>query len=149
MVAGSSRIELDFRLVPPMTKEEANQLVEEAVKEGCVNVEGTSTTIKHYGWERPPMETAYNSPLIDYFDEAYSAITGLKLEKSGFPAYTDVSMIGLKTGNRDLVVFGPGHLNQAHAVDEYVEIEQIDLCTKVLIELVQSLQTSPVKIDKG
>lgn len=137
MVAGSCRMELDFRLVPPMTAEEANELMKEAVREGCNEVEGTSATIEHYGWERPPIETSPNSQLIDSFHQASLNITGSKLQESGFPAYTDASMIGLKTGNRDLVVFGPGHLDQAHAIDEYVEIAQIDLCLEVLRGVVQ------------
>ena len=139
MVAGSCRLELDFRLVPPMTKEEANELMKEAVLEGCKEVEGTRATIEHFGWERPPIETSKNSPLRNSFHQAYSNVTGTKLKESGFPAYTDVSMIGLKIGNRDLVVFGPGHLDQAHAIDEYVEIEQIDLCLDVLTEVVKTL----------
>jgi len=137
MVAGSCRFELDFRLVPPMTKEEANQLVKEAVLQGCNQVEATSATIEHYGWERPPIETSNDSSLIDFFHAAYSDVTGFRIQESGFPAYTDVSMIGLKTGNRDLVVFGPGHLDQAHAIDEYVDIAQIDLCVQVLTEVVK------------
>ncbi|MCL7745663.1 M20 family metallopeptidase [Halalkalibacter alkaliphilus] len=142
MVAGSCRMELDFRLVPPMTKEEANQLVADAVQQGCAKVKGTKARTEHYGWERPPVETGDHSPLIDCFNKAYSNVTGTELQQSGFPAYTDVSMIGLKTGNRNLVVFGPGHLDQAHAIDEYVEVEQIDLCTKVLIETAKTLEVS-------
>lgn len=137
MVAGSCRMELDFRLVPPMSKEEANSIVKEAVQEGCSHVNGTKAKINHYGWERPPLETSPDSILIRSVREAYYEVNGTQLEESGFPAYTDVSMLGLKTGNRDLVVFGPGHLDQAHAIDEFVQISQIDLCTKVLIEIAQ------------
>jgi succinyl-diaminopimelate desuccinylase len=137
MVAGSCRMEIDFRLVPPMTKEEANEIVSSAVEEGCANVSGTHGIVKHYGWERPPIETDLNSPLIPSFEKAYTNVTGKQLEKTGFPAYTDSSMIGLRTGNRHIVVFGPGHLDQAHAIDEYVEVDQIDLCMEVLREMVE------------
>ncbi|WP_068676771.1 M20 family metallopeptidase [Oceanobacillus sp. Castelsardo] len=143
MVAGSCRMEIDFRLVPPMTKEEANQIVSSAVEEGCANVKGTHATVNHYGWERPPIETDLNNPLIPSFEKAYTKVTRKELKKTGFPAYTDASMIGLRTGNRNIVVFGPGHLDQAHAIDEYVEVEQIDLCTKVLLEMVKSFVSEP------
>lgn len=136
MVAGSCRIEVDFRLAPPLTKEEANPIVTSAVEEGCANVKGTQAKVQHYGWERPPIETDLNCPLIAPFEKAYLKVTGKELEKTGFPAYTDASMIGLRTGNRNILVFGPGHLDQAHVIDEFVEIAQIDLCTEVLTEMV-------------
>ncbi|UCZ51916.1 M20 family metallopeptidase [Bacillus shivajii] len=139
MVAGACRLELDFRLVPPMTKEEANNIIAEAVREGCAEVAGTSANVEHYGWERPPVETDADSLLINHFHNSYLSVTGRELQETGFPAYTDVSMIGLKTGNRNLVVFGPGHLDQAHAIDEFVELSQIDLCTNVLIDVAQSV----------
>lgn len=137
MVAGSCRVELDFRLVPPMTKEEANRIVQEAAQEGCRVVDGTSVQINHYGHERPPLETEENSVLIEMIKEAFFEVEGKDIEVSGFPAYTDASMIALKTGNRNVAVFGPGHLNEAHAVDEFVEIEQIDRCKDVLVKLMQ------------
>ncbi len=137
MVAGSCRIELDFRLVPPMTNDEADRLVEEAAEKSSANVDGTSVQINHYGWARPPLETKTNSVLSALLKEAFLEVEGTELVETGFPAYTDVSMIGLKTGNRDLVVFGPGHLNEAHAIDEFVSVDQIDRCTEVLIKVAQ------------
>ncbi|MBB6450060.1 succinyl-diaminopimelate desuccinylase [Geomicrobium halophilum] len=138
MVTGSVRIELDFRLVPPMTKEEANDIVREAVKQGCREVTGTSAEVKHYGWERPPLESSPDTPLIQATEKGYMEVMGEDIKNSGFPAYTDVSMIGLKTGNRNLIVFGPGHLDQAHAIDEFVDIQQIEQCTNVLFKVVQN-----------
>jgi succinyl-diaminopimelate desuccinylase len=139
MVAESCRVELDFRLVPPMIKDEANQLVKEAAEEGSASVPGTSVSVKHYGWERPPLITPKESAFVQMFKQAYEDVTGTKIEESGFPAYTDVAIIGLNTGNNNLIVFGPGHLNQAHAVDEFVEIDQIDICTKVLIQFIMQI----------
>ncbi|MBM7702741.1 M20 family metallopeptidase [Metabacillus iocasae] len=137
MVAGSCRAELDFRLVPPMTKEEANQLVEQAIQEGCECVKGTSGSVRHLGWQRPPLRTSSDSMLRNMFRTAYERVVKEPLEESGFPAYTDVTMIGLETTNHHFVVFGPGHLDQAHATDEFVEIEQIEKCVDILLEVVQ------------
>lgn len=137
IVAGSCRVELDFRLVPPMTKEEANEIVLEAINEGCNEVDGTQARMNHYGYERPPIETDPNSPLISMMKDAFYEVEGKDIELSGFPAYTDVSIIALKTGNKNIVVFGPGHLNEAHSVDEFIHIDQIDRCKDVLVKLVQ------------
>ncbi|KMJ55464.1 hypothetical protein AB685_27090 [Bacillus sp. LL01] len=138
MVAGSCRVELDFRLVPPMTKEEANTIINQCVKEGCEQVTGTKAVIKHYGWQRPPIETDIASPLVKMMGSTYEKVVGEEIKESGFPAYTDVSMISLRTGNKDFIVFGPGDLDQAHAVDEFVDIHQLDVCTDVLFELARS-----------
>ncbi|MED1599853.1 M20 family metallopeptidase [Alkalihalophilus marmarensis] len=138
MVAGSCRVELDFRLVPPMTKEEANAIMKACVREGCESVPGTKALIKHYGWQRPPIETDADSPLVKMLAQSYEKVKDERIKETGFPAYTDVSMISLRNGNKDIIVFGPGDLDQAHAVDEYVEIDQLEVCTEVLMELARS-----------
>ncbi|WP_110113863.1 M20 family metallopeptidase [Bacillus sp. CGMCC 1.16541] len=137
MVAGSCRVELDFRLVPPMTKEEANELVAQSIQEGCASVKGVRGSVQHLGWQRPPLLTSPESVLRSMFHEAYEQVVNEPLKESGFPAYTDVTMIGLETNNQNFVVFGPGHLDQAHAIDEFVEVEQIEKCVDILLEVVQ------------
>ncbi|GAK11493.1 M20 family metallopeptidase [Geomicrobium sp. JCM 19039] len=136
MVAGSVRLELDFRLVPPMSAEEADKLVHQSVSEGC-KVVGAGYSAEHYGYARPPIESNKEADVIGRLQTAYKRTLGSQMKEAGFPAYTDVSMIGLKTGMRDLIVFGPGNLEQAHAIDEYVEVDQIESCTEVLSSLMQ------------
>ena len=37
------------------------------------------------------------------------------------------------------VLFGPGHLRVAHAADEYVDLEDVEICASVLTHWVESL----------
>ena len=41
------------------------------------------------------------------------------------------------TGNPNCTVFGPGSTDVAHTADEYVEVEQLEVASRVLRELVQ------------
>ena len=56
-----------------------------------------------------------------------------------FPAYTDASVVQAMTGNPRCLVFGPGQLAQAHTIDEYVVVEQIEKSALVLDGVVQRL----------
>ncbi|EZH64560.1 hypothetical protein DH09_18685 [Bacillaceae bacterium JMAK1] len=137
MVAGSVRMELDFRLVAPMTQEEADELVDRSMKAACRKFKGASYTVNHYGYPRPPIDSNLESDLLERLEDACELTLKEEVSHTGFPAYTDASMIALKTGNRDLLVFGPANLEQAHRIDEYVEINQIEDCVNVLEEFMK------------
>jgi len=137
MVSGSVQFEIDFRLVPPMTQEEAEKIVEQSLKQGCARVTGSNFKIEQFGFARIPLESDENSNLLARIEHAYEASFQTDIGHSGFPAYTDVAMIGLKTGNKNIAVFGPGNLEQAHMIDEYVEVQQIIDCVTVLKKLIK------------
>ncbi|GAK08794.1 hypothetical protein JCM19038_2590 [Geomicrobium sp. JCM 19038] len=94
--------------------------------------------MNHYGYPRPPIDSTLESDLLERLEGAYETTLKESATHTGFPAYTDASMIALKTGNRDLLVFGPANLEQAHRIDEYVEVQQIEDCVNVLEEFMKT-----------
>ncbi|GAJ98573.1 M20 family metallopeptidase [Geomicrobium sp. JCM 19055] len=138
MVAGSVRMELDFRLVAPMTQEEADELVDRSLQTACRKFEGASYRVNHYGYPRPPIDSNLESDLLKRLESTYETTLKEAAIHTGFPAYTDASMIALKTGKRDLFVFGPANLEQAHRINEYVEVQQIEDCVNVLEEFMKT-----------
>jgi succinyl-diaminopimelate desuccinylase len=62
-------------------------------------------------------------------------VTGVPVQVSAFNGYTDTAVIAGKLGNRECMSYGPGDLEMAHKPNEYVRIEEIIRCEKVLTQL--------------
>lgn len=60
----------------------------------------------------------------------------------------DVVAFGTEAGlfqdlGSDVIVCGPGSIQQAHKPDEYLEIDQLDACTAMLLKLVDQISDGP------
>jgi acetylornithine deacetylase/succinyl-diaminopimelate desuccinylase family protein len=140
VVPPSCTVELDLRLVPPLTAEDVVMLVEAVVDETLVEFPGARSELQPLGVARPPVHADDDAPIVTRLRAAYEAVTGSALESGGadgHEAYTDASMIAALTGSASCTVFGPGSSDQAHAADEYVELSDIATVAHVLEELVE------------
>ena len=59
-----------------------------------------------------------------------AALSGVESLPEGAPWFSDAGP--LKACCRDLVVFGPGSIAQAHRADEYIELESLQLGADIL-----------------
>ena len=134
VVPAECKAEIDLRLIVPMTIADSKAVVEKAISEGIKRVPGSSATFKMLTIERPPIKAADDSPLVLSVAESVKKVTGKEPEFRGLPAYTDASIIAARTESPHCISFGPGHLAQAHTIDEYVPIEHIDLASDILTE---------------
>ncbi|HHY61202.1 MAG TPA: M20 family metallopeptidase [Clostridia bacterium] len=130
--------EVDLRATYPMTVEEADALIARALQEGVAQVPGATAGWQRLGLKRPPQKIPAGSPLLQSFQSAAQAVLG-RAETAGFPAYTDAAIIASLVGSPHCLTFGPGNLSQAHAVDEYVEVEQLPLAARVLAQAARLL----------
>jgi succinyl-diaminopimelate desuccinylase len=139
VVPPNCTMQLDLRLVPPMTVEDPLVLVQSVVDETLAEFSGASSELRPLGVARPPVRAAEDAHVVSRLRDAYQAVTGRALETGGadgHEAYTDASMIAALTGSTTCTVFGPGSSDQAHIADEYVGVEDIEVVTRVLEELV-------------
>jgi succinyl-diaminopimelate desuccinylase len=139
VVPPNCTMQLDLRLVPPMTVEDPLVLVQSVVDETLAEFPGASSELRPLGVARPPVRAAEDAHVVSRLRDAYQAVTGRALETGGadgHEAYTDASMIATLTGSATCTVFGPGSSDQAHTADEYVDVEDIEVVTRVLEELV-------------
>ncbi|MHB1131719.1 MAG: M20 family metallopeptidase [Chloroflexota bacterium] len=134
--------EIDTRLVPPMTTREAEQIVQEVVAEAAARVPGVRGQASTVTIDRPPVETGADSPLLGAFGRAFAEVVGRPVAHIGFPAYTDAAIAAAVTGNQNCVLFGPGHLREAHTVDEYVPVDEIGVAAAVLGRAAELLLTT-------
>lgn len=85
---------------------------------------------------REPWAAPDDCPLVARTAGALSDL-GLPTTRHTFPGTTDGSV--LRQADRRVVIVGPGRLEQAHAVDEFVEIDQL----VAACELYHRLMTAP------
>lgn len=71
--------------------------------------------------------------------EATCEVTGRSEVVTGFPAYTNASVMQARTGKRTALAFRPGHLAQAHTVDEYVPVSHIEQAKAIPERVVERL----------
>lgn len=134
IVSSECRAEIDLRIVVPMTIAKSKQIIEKAVNEGIKNVPGASATFRLFNNERPPIKAAEDSPLVAAVAESVKKVTNKDPEFKGLPGYTDASIIGARTGCPHCISFGPANMAQAHSIDEYAPIEQLNLAADILTE---------------
>ncbi len=80
----------------------------------------------------PPMETSIELPLVQQFLSAAK-----QSRPVGVDFFTDAGV--LAAAGIPSVVFGPGDIAQAHTVDEWVAVSQLERGTSILSRFLQSL----------
>ena len=85
------------------------------------------------------MEKHEDSPLLAALREADSSVTGRMPVTGPFPGYTDTAVIAGILGCENCMSYGPGSLSMAHKPDEFVPIEDIRRCERVMFRLAENL----------
>ena len=97
---------------------------------------GGKSLTKDRGEIFPPADVDPNHPGVKTLLECHKAVTGSETEVAMWPSVSDagwLSRAGIPT-----VIYGPGELTQAHAVNEYVRFEDVVKATKVLALMLMS-----------
>ncbi len=82
-----------------------------------------------------PFETFASSPLATSLGAAAQAATGRRPAPVGMLAWTDAhSFVDLAAS--EAVVFGPGHLRDAHRPDERVDLDEVVDCARTFCNLI-------------
>ncbi|PKM85483.1 MAG: hypothetical protein CVU86_01410 [Firmicutes bacterium HGW-Firmicutes-11] len=127
--------EIDFRVVPPMDARDANELVRKAVSRAITFVPNATVEIKNLGLERDPVETPSDAEVIQRITKSYTKVVGNPPVQDGYVAYTDAAVTSWILGNKNAVCFGPGNLEQAHSIDEWASVKEIELCSEIFIDM--------------
>lgn len=129
---------VDMRLVPPTDTKMAEEIVKQAIHKAEQTIVGVKGHYKITG-DRPYVEKDENSYLLHQLKQCADEVTGEDTKISFFPGYTDTAVIAGTLGNRNCMSYGPGNLEVAHKPDEWVAIEDIVRCEKVLKKLARTM----------
>jgi succinyl-diaminopimelate desuccinylase len=136
-VADQCTVRLDRRMVP----REDPQVVQrelEAVIAGLSLEPATAeiTEFQYSPWFESPLETTLGRTFL----ECSSAATGAPLEPIGYLPGSDAKHL-MDSTRGDIVIFGPGSYEVAHAFDEYVEITELETCHAVITQFLERCMT--------
>ena len=82
-----------------------------------------------------PFETPADAPLALALGSAMGSVTGSAPPATGMVAWTDAHNF-VDVGGSQAVVFGPGHLKDAHRPDEHVSVTDVVTCARALAALI-------------
>ena len=82
----------------------------------------------------PPKELDREHPLVEAVSEIAVQQGARDNKLVGFDTWADQVTL-MKDGGIPCVCFGPGSIQNAHAVDEFVPVEELELCTRVYADL--------------
>jgi acetylornithine deacetylase len=87
--------------------------------------------LEWWGGQFAPAATGLNAGIVRHARAAFEAVTGTQPEVRGMPYGADMRLLANEAGV-PTVLFGPGDVRRAHAPDEYVEIAELEVATKVV-----------------
>jgi acetylornithine deacetylase/succinyl-diaminopimelate desuccinylase-like protein len=120
-------IEIDRRTLPGETEqsvyEEINRILDKR-KLKVVNPRESR------GVPCPPLETNPELPVVLQFLKAAK-----RRKPKGVDYFTDASPIAM--GGTPAIVFGPGDIAQAHSADEWIDLNQLDQATAIVLRFLQ------------
>ena len=138
VVPNAARAEIDFRIVPPLTADTANQLIKRCADRAVSRIPGASVEVKNLGLQRSPVLLKEDAEIIRYLTKGYRKVIGKDPAHAGYVAYTDAAVVSLVTGNENAICFGPGSLEQGHTIDEWAFVEEVEKCAEIFFELAMS-----------
>jgi acetylornithine deacetylase len=83
-------------------------------------------------FKQPPSDVAKDAPIVAALSGALQQ-HGMSPQLSGMSAWTDAAL--LNEARIPAICFGPGDMGLAHAAEEYIQIEEIERATEILMAL--------------
>ncbi|NMB16415.1 MAG: M20 family metallopeptidase [Firmicutes bacterium] len=130
MVPDLCRIAIDRRLIPGETGGEAWRELEKVVEEE--RARGLRISME----EIRTIQSAYtdpHSPIAKVLQETITKTLKRPAKVAGFNACSDMSY--LNQAGIPTVIFGPGNIQQAHRLDEFVDLEAVRASARVYREM--------------
>jgi acetylornithine deacetylase len=84
---------------------------------------------------QPPSDVSPSAPIVRALGDALRG-RGLSDSPQGMSAWTDAAL--LNAAGIPAICFGPGDMALAHAAEEYIEVDQIERATEILVTLAQN-----------
>lgn len=132
VVPGKVRLLVDFRVLPGMTEPQTRKLVQDALDaHGIVGFELT----KHFFM--PGGEVAQVHPFVSACVEQAEKLNERKEAPQAFGASCEQCFL-VEAGSATVII-GPGSLDQAHTVDEFVEKAQLLRAAKLYREIAMDM----------
>ncbi len=129
-----------YGVFPGESVEDARGAFEETVKAACSNDRWLKKNLPEIEWvdaQFEPAVTGMDEPVIKTLSGCHETVLNEKVRFAGATYGSDLPLF-TNYANTPAVLYGPGHVKDAHAVNESVSIDEIINATKVLAFFVGS-----------
>lgn len=127
VVPDLAEVQIDIRVVPGSSARRVHDAIAATAARHGADLEVVEVV--------EPFETAADGALVTSLQAASARVIGTPTPLCGVQAWTDAHQFVERSGS-EAVVFGPGHLRQAHNPDESIAIDDIVTCAQVFAELI-------------
>ena len=127
-------LEIDRRLLPDDDPDEVREDIARYLKPLTDADPGFRYEISPPSWNISANNIPIDAPVVRSLLTSWHTLTGDTCQAEAFPGATDAPNLGSPA-----VVCGPGSLAQAHSTNEYVEVEQVILATRMYLRAVFDL----------
>ena len=125
------KIKLERRTLPGENLVSVSQEIDALLTTLRVRDEQLLTKYECY-FERKPLETSPDEPIVEMLGKHYSRILGKTVNHKGIAFWTDAAL--LAEAGIPVVVFGPAGKG-LHSAVEFVDFESVVQCTQILADL--------------
>ena len=140
-VADQCLIRLDRRMIPGEKPEDVQTELREVVD--SVQLAPASVEVGEFLYSSP-FESKLQTPLGKTFLECSSSLTQTPAEPIGYLPGSDAKHL-MQLVRGDIVIFGPGSYEVAHAYDEFVDIGELEQCEAVISRFLEQVMQPEVK----
>ena len=129
----------DIRLLPGETRQGVRKEIEdymEALTKRDPELRLSYEYFRSGGAE--PSEIDDHHPLVNVLRKSYREVTGAESGLSGFIGFSDAGLL-VQRGKIPTVIFGPGDIEQAHSINEYVRVNDICVAARIYLRTIHSI----------
>lgn len=138
ILPGRCSFSVDRRLIIEESVEEVRKEVEDFLRRAREKLEhlGYRVGVEYVGWSEPAY-TDPDSELINSLADAVEEVTGVRPSRTVCAGGLDTRYF--MAAGAQAATYGPGPLDLAHQVDEYVNIDDVVNVSRVLVRLAKKL----------
>lgn len=130
-------VTLDVRMLPSMKLETTVSRLEKIIEK---NVPKDYYNIRVVNYI-PPAMTSSKDFLVKVARQSVMEMLGRRTNVKGFQATCDMSFI-VNQARIPAIILGPGRIEQAHAVDESIEIDELVMASKIYLRILEKVLSS-------
>ncbi|WP_158279417.1 M20 family metallopeptidase [Falsochrobactrum shanghaiense] len=137
-VPAACRMRFDYRFLPSEPGLEVHAAFKAAAEAAASEFPGATVTVEAPFVNSSAMDNPETSEIVTRMGRICAAY-GVEAESIGVPYGSDATKM-VDIGGIPTIIFGPGSIDKAHALDEFAEIEPIVQAAKMLVDLAHDLE---------
>jgi len=142
IVPAICKVQVDRRWLPNETLESIHNEIKEYADRAAQRFGGTCSINRMSDFVASMGNSPHSINDTDEFVQRslkiYATVLGQELPARDFPAWSDAGILSSHT-NAKCIILGPGNINQAHANDEYCDIDEIVKASEIYFQLAQEM----------